>query len=266
VIFGRDGVAYAASQTDSTGTARVPFVPDSPGDYEFVAAVSPAGLSDPPPQPVRLLIACRTKDQPIAVVDMDRTIVASGFDEVLVGQPGPMADSVEVLNRLAARYTIVYLTHRPEYFGPKSKKWLADHGYPAGPVLLATTGGFLQGSEAFKSAALANLKDRFSNIAIGVGDKVSDAAAYHANGMQSFLILQVPPADRVDLLRGYADELAHLPADVQAVSDWRQIEAVLFEGASCPVPTAERRIRQMAEAASRPAATPGGPTTREAEQ
>jgi hypothetical protein len=265
VLFRRGGATYGAAQTDSTGTARVPFVPDAPGDYEFSVEVSPAGLADPPPQPQRLLVACRAKSQPMVVVDMDRTIVASGFEKVLIGQPEPMPDSAEVLHRLAEKHTIVYLTQRPEYFGAKSKEWLGEHGYPSGPVLLATTSGFLRGSEAFKSAALAKLKKRFSNMEIGVGDKVSDVAAYHANGLRGFLILQVPPADNGDLLSQYADELARLPAAAEAVSNWRQIEQALFEGASFPVSNAERRIRRMAQAASRPAETTSAPATREAE-
>ncbi len=61
--------------------------------------------------------------------------------------------------------------------------------YPVGPVLLSDIGGFFRGSGAFKTSALRELRKRFTNIEIGIGDKISDARSYYDNYMQSFLII-----------------------------------------------------------------------------
>jgi len=67
---------------------------------------------------------------------------------------------------------------------------LRDKKYPAGPVLLSTVGGFLKGSGKYKTEMLRRLQVGFKKIEVGIGDKVSDAAAYHENGLKSFLIIQ----------------------------------------------------------------------------
>ena len=252
VCFYRDGTLWKAAQTDDEGVAAVSFVPPAAGDYSFTAAVSPTGLNEAPPQPRTLLIACRAAEAPMVVVDLDKTLVASGFETVLIGSPQPMAGSQEVLQRLAGTHTIVYLTHRPDYFGPKSKAWLVEHRYPQGPVLLSRMGEFLAGSGEYKTQALARLTARFHNIRIGIGDKVSDAMAYHRNGLKAFAI--VPVEGRTEDAAGLealADELKALPPAVQVVTGWDQIEQALFAGASYPPAGVERRLRELAEARRR---------------
>jgi hypothetical protein len=247
VRFSRDAALYKASETDDDGAAVVTFTPGEPGDYRFVAEVAPTGLPDEPPKPSELLIACRKADAPMVVVDLDKTVVASGFQTVLLGNPDPMPGSAEVLGRLARDRTIVFLTHRPDYFGPKSKQWLRARGYPAGPVLLSTVGGFLKGSGTYKSDAIKALRQRFKGIEIGIGDKASDAKAYRDNGMKSFLIVQVPGGASAKQLEALADSLKGLPDDIQAVTGWDQIEKALFDKASFPSSAMESRLRDLAK-------------------
>ncbi|HUX00412.1 MAG: hypothetical protein WBD63_05405 [Phycisphaerae bacterium] len=247
VRFSRGGVFYKAAETDADGVAAVSFAPPGPGDYVFRADLSPNGFPAEPPQPVDVFLLCRPADAPLLVVDLDKTLVASGFQEVLVGDPEPMPDSVEVMKRLAGTYAVVYLTHRPDLFGPKSKAWLREQGYPAGPVLLSDVGGFLKGSGAFKSGALADLRRRFTGRAIGVGDKISDVQAYLDNGLEGFLIIQADESAGAAALRQLADSIASLGNDAQVVAAWRQIEQAVFEGASFPKGEFERRLRGRAE-------------------
>jgi len=246
VRFYRNGRLFKAAETGENGVAEVSFTPPEPGDYRFLVDVAPVGLPDDVPEEQRLLVACRRADRPMAVVDMDKTIVASGFHMVLIGQPAPMPGSAEVLRRLAETHTIVYLTHRPDYFGPKSKAWLEANSYPPGPVLLSSVKGFLAGSGAFKSAMLARLKEHFGRIEIGIGDKASDATAYHENGLKSFLVYQLPASEDAAAIGQLAESLGRCPEQLQAVTSWRQIEQVLFEGASFPVRRAEARLKQAA--------------------
>jgi hypothetical protein len=252
VRFFRDGVLFKVAETGDDGIAAVTFTPSAPGDYEFVAQVAPAGLGQSPPEPAALLVACRKPDTPLVLVDLDKTVVASGFEAVLLGTPKPMDHSRRVLDRLARTRTIVYLTHRPELLGSKSKRWLADNGFARGPLLAGTAGGFLKGSQANKAGRIAELKKTFSNLEIGIGDKVSDARAYLDNGMRAVVILDMPPAgarDRRARLTRLAEELQSLKDDgkAQVVIGWDQAEKAIFDGEACPPSAMRQRLLDMAK-------------------
>ncbi len=257
--FRRDGEPWKAAQTDADGKAAVGFTPPEPGDYRIEVSVAPVGPSEPPPPPRTLLIACRPPDEPMAVVDLDRTVVASGFEEVLLGDPAPMDGSQKVLRRLADNRTIIYLTHRPEYFGPKSKAWLDRHGYPSGPVLLSTLGGFLQGSGEFKTAEFRRLREKFSRVEIGMGDKFSDARSYHESGMTSVLIIQ-PSADmEPEELEEMLADLETLPEAIHVVTDWAEVGDVLFAAKEYPPRRMLDRVTEMlTHAVARREAAGGG--------
>lgn len=245
--FWKDGKLFKVAETDEDGVAAVSFTPKAPGDYRFTVDVAQAHLSTEPPEPQELLIASHDADSPMVIVDLDKTLVSSGFQTVLIGNPTEMPQSPEVLQRLSKTHAIVYLTHRPDYFGPKSKAWLTEHNYPTGPVLLSNISGFLKGSATYKTEEIAKLKRRFRKIEIGIGDKVSDARAYYENGLKSFLIIQIPGSDDRVALEALADEIETLPAAVQVVTDWKQIQKALFHGASFRRETAVLRLRQIAE-------------------
>lgn len=248
VHFCRDGRLYRAAETDDDGIASVTFTPSAPGQHLFTVAFSPNGFADEPPSPVGLRVACMAADTPIMIVDLDKTLVASGFEEVLIGDPAPMPNSQEVMKRLAGRYRVVYLTHRPYYFATKSKAWLGRCGYPPGAVLLSEVGAFLKGSEAFKSGVLLALRRRFKRIRIGIGDKPADAKAYHDNGIQAFLILQPDPAEGLEALRELAQELAELPDSVQVLTDWCEIERAVLGGATYPRSRVQAQLGRMIRA------------------
>ena len=253
VRFSRDGQLFKAAETDGDGVASVSFTPAAAGDYIFTAEVSPAGQDEEVPAARMLRVTCRDANTPIAVVDLDKTVVASGFHTVLVGTPDEMPDSPRVMHRIAKDRTVVYLTHRPDYFGPKSKGWLKDKGFPPGPVLLSTVEGFLQGSGEYKTAAIKQLQDRFKGIEIGIGDKASDVAAYHANGLKGFLIIQIPTGDDPKPYTELADDIDELPPAVQVVTGWDQVEKALFSGASYPPAETEKRLRALAAERTKPA-------------
>ena len=258
VRFSRGGEFYKAAETDRDGVAAVSFTPPGAGDYVFRVEPSPNGFPDQPPEPVEALVLCRRADTPIVIVDLDKTVVASGFQQVLVGKPEPMADSVEVMKRLAKDYTVIYLTHRPDLFGPKSRAWLREHAYPRGPLLLSDIGGFLKGSGAFKSAMLGDIRRRFTGNAVGIGDKVSDVVAYHENGLRAFLVVQPDETAGAGSLRQLADSLDPLPDAVQVVTGWREIERAVFQGATFPKTELQERLRKRADEldAAAKAATP----------
>jgi hypothetical protein len=245
IRFYRDGKLFKVAETDSDGLAAVSFTPDHTGNYRFLVEVAKAGLEGKPPIPQELLVTSCQADAAMLIVDLDKTVVESGFHMVLIGNPVAMPMSVEVLQRLARTHTIVYLTHRPDYFGPKSKAWLDKNGYPPGPVLLSTVRGFLKGSGEYKSEMLKQMQKKFTNIEIGVGDKISDALAYYENGLKSFLIVQIPEKDSPDPYEDLADSLEKLPDEVQVVTSWEQIEQAIFNEHDFPRSDLEGQLREM---------------------
>ena len=228
----------SSAKTDGEGIATVQFTPEAVGDYVFTVVVERPKEEDDEddkyPSPVPMLVACRKADVPVAVVDLDKTLVASGFWDVFskgAEDPEPMPYSKDVMARIAKDYFVVYLTHRPDYFGPKSKGWLKGHSYPEGPVLLSRAGGFLKGSGEFKTAALQKLGKTFANIKVGVGDKLSDVEAYHANNMKAILVLPPGEDPKADDLEELATDLETLPEEIHVVESWKGVEEVLYKGA-----------------------------------
>ena len=246
VSYYRGGKLFGSDKTDDEGFSTVGFTPSAPGYYFFEVKVSDEKLEDTPPSARTLLVACIDADAPITIVDLDKTVVASGFHMVLFGEPREMPGSQDVLKRLAEKNTIVYLTHRPGQFGPKSKAWLLRKKFPPGPVLLAGTGEFMKGSGAYKTAAISELRSSFSNIQIGIGDKISDAAAYYDNGLKSFLIIEIPDSNKAKDFTKLADKLAPLADGVQVVTGWDQIEQALFAGRFYPHSAMQDRLRRLA--------------------
>ena len=233
VRFVLDGKTLATGVTDEEGFAETVFEPPSPGDYSFRIEVPVASEADSWPE-VDLLVSCRPGDAPIAVVDLDGTLLPRDFKEVLTGDPQPLDQACEVLKELARNCTIVYLTHRPECFGPKSKSWLARHGFPRGPMLLSDLSAFVHGNREYKSEALHRLRSRFSAMTIGIGDKFSDMSAYRQNGLRAILIFHLHDPDDAEDVREQAERLDKLPEGVQVVKDWAEVRAVLREGKKYP--------------------------------
>lgn len=257
LLLGREGLIvrfyhndrlYRVAETDRDGVASVTFTPQKEGDYTFHAELSPVGLEEAPPHRQSFLVACRNRETRFIVVDLDKTLVASGFQAVLIGDPQPMTGSLDVLTELSETHSIVYLTHRPQYFGPKSKAWLINNKYPSGPLLLSTLRGFLKGSRAFKSQQIQLLKETFPNIEMGMGDKVSDAIAYHENGLESFLIVQITNDMTAEALNMLSESLRELPEQVHVVSEWSQIRKVLAGQASYSPQEMRDVLDKMAEA------------------
>jgi hypothetical protein len=239
-LLGEQLIGSAA--TDGEGLATIQYTPTEVRDYEFTVEIDRSVVDSETKEtkeekfaaPVPLLVACRKADAPIAIVDLDKTLVASGFWDVFskgAEDPEPMPGSEAVMQRIAKSYFVVYLTHRPDYFAPKSKTWLKGRGYPQGPLLTARVTEFITGSGRFKTAAIETLAKTFSNLKVGIGDKTSDVEAYVNNKMLGVLVLPAPESPKASDLEKLADELDALPADVQVVESWDQAEKVIFDSA-----------------------------------
>lgn len=233
-------------RTDQDGLVELPFVPPAPGNHAILARLEDPDARKLSVEAAEIVVAAHPADAPMAVVDLDHTLVASGFDEVLAGTAEPMADSVRVMRRIAAGHAIIYLTHRPEMFTATTKRWIRKHDYPVGPLLTSTLGEFFSGSGQYKSAALAALAGRYSNLQVGIGDKASDAAAYAANGLRAILIIHPDMMETPEAVRVWIRDIRRLPSSVQVVESWTEVERVLFQNASFPPSEAIGRLEELA--------------------
>ncbi len=244
----RNGWLVKTVTTDDEGYGLTHFTPKRPGNYVFSVEVEPIGLKSTPPEPVELLVACRASDEPMVIVDVDKTLAHTKSWRFFTKNPEPMAGSVDVMRRLAKDYTIVYITHRPQQYAHHTKAWLLRHGYPTGPLLMPEVVDFARGSRRYKTRELTKLKSKFPNIRIGIGDKISDIQAYHNSGLKTFLILNDEDCDDPKDYLELAQELDRLPEDVQVVRNWSQIASVIYQGQLFPKSEAQAELRRKAQA------------------
>ena len=242
------------AHTDASGLAKLAWTPPRPGDYKLTAAIAslPEGVDEAilKLSPAPLLAAARAKDTEFVVIDLDHTVVDSSFFHVLLGNPTPMANSVEVTKRIAKSYSIIYLTHRPDLLTQKSKAWLDRHGYPTGPLLVSELTDAFGDSGKFKTAKLKAVKKSYPNVKFGIGDKLSDAQAYVDNGLTAYLIphYKEKPEDMSEMARDIRKLRGRDRLNV--VDGWREIEMGVFKGRSYKPSTyvgrLERRAKQLA--------------------
>lgn len=208
------------------------------GDYVFSVKIIDLPQNADPQllqiAPAPLVVAAREKSTEFVIVDLDHTVVDSSFFRVLLGGGTPMVDSVEVLHRISQKFSVIYLTHRPDLMTARSKNWLFKHGYPTGPLLVSKLKQAFGSSGEFKSAKISSITQAYPNIKIGIGDKLSDAQAYVDQGLTAYLLPHYNHDDE-DEIRNLARQLRYLPEDrLHVVNNWQQIETGIFQGNRFP--------------------------------
>lgn len=250
VGFYQDSKLLGSSRTDANGYARVQVTPGKEGDYQFAARVTavPAGVPQEMLQitPSPILLSARAKEAELVIVDLDHTVVDASFVRVLVGGARPMAGSADVLGKIARKYTVVYLTHRPDVLTRRSKEWLKGNGFPPGPMLVSQVSDVFD-SGRFKTAKLSALRRSYPNAAIGIGDKISDAQAYVASGMTAYLIPHYKR--KADDMREMAAEIRKLRGNgrLNVVSGWDEIEQGIFRGKTYPAAAFAQQLESQAK-------------------
>ncbi len=240
--------------TNGSGIAKYPFTPTKGGNFPFTARIvdfpddfnADADKIESTP----ILIMVRNKQAKMIVVDLDHTVVKSGFQRVLTFGAKPMPNAKDVLERLQndLDYNVVYLTHRPGMMTRKSKDWLIENGFPQGPLLAAELTD-ISNNEGYKADQIAKLKEAFPNTRIGVGDKIGDARAYIKNDLATFLLPYVKEgASSKDMLE-LAKQIEDIPdhEDLYVVTNWREIEVAVFNEVRFPPEVYVRRLRQRAK-------------------
>ena len=124
---------------------------------------------------------------PLLVSDVDGTLTDSenAFIETVINgeQPGQQAGASAAFSAAAASgYQIVYVTARGNQYTDATRQWLADRGFPRGPLRLAASYVTLPGDDTvdFKTRAITDLGLR---VAVGVGNRATDITAYANAGL-----------------------------------------------------------------------------------
>jgi phosphatidate phosphatase PAH1 len=122
---------------------------------------------------------------PLIVTDVDGTLTDSenAFIETVVNgeQPGQQAGASAAFTAAAASgYQVVYVTARGNQYTAATRQWLADQGFPRGPLRLAASFVTLPGDDTveFKTKAMMDVTAHGLSVAIGVGNRATDITAY----------------------------------------------------------------------------------------
>jgi len=174
------------------------------------------GLAD---STANMTITVAKENTPILISDIDHTISDASATEVVIlpyrlirQLPG----ANKILKDLELDYQIVYLTARDDTFILKTKKWLDYLNFPKAPVYFwdfGSTDGVPSDHGDYKSSVIKKLKNSFSNILVGVGDKPHDIRAYLENDLKAFYIGK--------------EERDTIPSEAIIVDSWDEIQEQL---------------------------------------
>ncbi|HEY4183343.1 MAG TPA: hypothetical protein VGM90_41250 [Kofleriaceae bacterium] len=152
-------------------------------------------------------------DQALVASDVDGTLTSSenafystiAFGTLPDAQPGA-ADAYHRATAQGAQ--LLYITARGSQYTEDTRHWLAERGFPRGPVRLSPSFITLPGGDTidYKTTTLTDLP---LPILAGVGNRASDITAYTSAGV---------PADAIYIkLPEFSDELVQPLADAKAI-------------------------------------------------
>ncbi|MGB9623338.1 MAG: hypothetical protein ACPMAQ_00610 [Phycisphaerae bacterium] len=131
-------------------------------------------------------------ERPIIAVDIDNTICRTEYEDLILKaedvESHPIPGSRETLTRLSGDFHIAYVTGRPRIYLEKTRAWLRRNEFPPGPVVTSPRLRDMIKYRTLKRTMLANLRRRWPNLLIGIGDEPLDADAYGANGMLALIV------------------------------------------------------------------------------
>lgn len=188
VEFQIDRKAIGSAITDAEGRAQIVVsLPHS-------TARRVAAIASPYDDSVSASARCFhwSRERTIIAVDVDHTISDTEYESLLLKprdeESDPISGSRKALRTLSRDFHILYLTARPRGLLDKTRAWLDEHEFPAGPVLTSAKTSDVIAQTGFRRRALADLRGQWPNLLIGIGDRGGDARAQAANGMLSILI------------------------------------------------------------------------------
>jgi len=218
VQFWSESELLGESKTlDVSGIATLSLPPLSVGTHSFKLTLKEDSRYKV--HPATLTVAVISSEQPILISDIDHTILDAGYIEAFLKKNirlKPLKDAPESLQELSKKYQILYITSREEFLTNKTRRWLSLRGFPLGPIFFWD----LLGKDVpihhakYKMELVKNLKKRFPNIVVGIGDRAGDAIAYLENGIRAYIM----PSGKQEF-----------PPETVFISGWKEIISLLNE-------------------------------------
>lgn len=176
-------------------------------------------------------------ERTIVVVDIDNTICRTDIDGLYEFadrdvRSQPLPDAVETFALLGERFNILYLTLRQRELLDKSRRWLSEHGFPAGPVFTADTLAHFIRQRTYKREAIRSAQRAMPHVLIGIGNRKADSDAYRQCGMLSIVLAgRDPAADPTDALvfRDWKAIAAFFDANRQTLEDPLRLQRALAQ-------------------------------------
>ncbi len=138
------------------------------------------------------LIHSWDSERTVVVVDIDGTLLKTELSSILRPEGDetsmPIIGARQAICRIAETCHIAYVTSRPRFLTAKTRAWLEQAQFPPGPVI--TSPGLRRAirQEKAKRRNLVDLRNRWPNLAIGIGDSEIDSHAYGATGLLSLIV------------------------------------------------------------------------------
>ncbi|MEM7168245.1 MAG: phosphatase domain-containing protein [Planctomycetota bacterium] len=154
-------------------------------------------------------------DREILICDIDGTITDG--EAALKGvNLDPQPGAATAMRKLAEKYAVIYLTARDDMLLNKSRDWLDQHSFPRAPVICRDwTLSSLPATGAFKKRAIAQLKNKFSQIKWAIGNSGGDKEAY-AEHKLPHIIIDGEDTEVVNGVQRYG------------VTDWRKVAKIIL--------------------------------------
>lgn len=206
--------------TDPDGIAEATVCPVHSGVFPIQAKLLEHGSI---PAATGTLYAVATS-RAVAVVDIDGTL--SNLPGWQVPFRAEKAETFQgapaLLKDLSKTHQIVYLTARDLSFAKPTRRFLARHGFPSGPVLF-NTWGLVKKHERdqlrpskhgeFKLKTIRRLQTRGLRVTLGIGNAETDAEAYEGAKIKSCILTDKQGSGKTFRFQTYEQLRKKLKAD-----------------------------------------------------
>lgn len=190
ILFRRGQEVLGTAITGEQGIGRIAYRPEKEGTYRITVALDPR--SPYQGDEAEIFLQVIPKDRKILICDVDHTVADISSLKFLITpneEVEPLTGAPEALDRLSQTYQILYLTARDDAFMRKTKAWMEEKDLPRAPIFFWDyLGSVSQSHTRFKKEQIASFKEKWPNVAVGVGDREGDAKAYLENGLAAYIL------------------------------------------------------------------------------
>lgn len=176
-------------------------------DKEGRAAVQPVPVQSQPTYKARANLGGKVvestgriyawdPEKPAVAIDIDETLSLSEYINIIWGDglvSKPLPGSPQAVQQLAKEYQIIYWSIRPRFMYHRTRRWLEKHGFPDGPMLFTDSFHAAFHQVERKEKMLAELREKWPNVRVAVGDKLADVVACNKTGIVPFIVNPLLP-------------------------------------------------------------------------